>query len=112
MITRVIINAGTLHFMKCFTDEDQLTKEVDEWLTKYDLNDGCTGFNPEEEIALNAMWAEKYDDPYNEEFNVHCDVDFEDRLEQAITDQMTQYGYDYDAMIKYAEAIGVEIYNI
>lgn len=109
MITRVIINAGTLHFCKCFTDDETLTKEVDEWLTKYNLNDGCTGFTPEETIALNSMFAENFDDPYNDEYNVQCDEDFEEKLEEAIQENLKNYGCDYDAMIEFAKAIGVDI---
>lgn len=112
MLTRVIIAAGCLLFCKCFTDEETLTKEVDEWLTKYNLNDGCTGFTPEEVPALNAMFAERYDDPMNLKNFVRVDEDFEDKLEEAITDRLTQYGYDYDAMVKYAEAIGVDIASV
>lgn len=112
MITRVIIQAENCFFCKCFTDSEQLTKEVDEWLSKHNLNDGCTGFTPEETIALNAMFAERYDDPYNEEHFVQCDEDFEDKLEQAIVDHLSVFGYFEDAMIDYAKAIGVNIANI
>ena len=109
MITRVIINAGTLHFCKCFTDECQLTNEVDEWLTKWDLNDGCTGFTPEEVISLNAIMAEKFDDPYNVEYNAQCDENFEETLERAIAEDIERNGYDYQAMIDYAKALGINI---
>ena len=67
MIYRLTIELLDRNFYFCdiFTDEKNLCKKVNEILWLYDANDGCTFQNIKDEIAANAVIAEKFDDPMN-----------------------------------------------
>lgn len=110
MLTRVIIHVGAknLHFCKVFTDEETLTKECDEFLFAHDLNDGCSDFTVEEEISLNSILAEKFNDIYNSENYVMCE-NITSRVEEAVDDKLRELGCDDDALIKIAEILGVDL---
>ena len=110
MITKVTIHVGAknLHFERVFTDSEELTKECDSWLMEHDLNDGCTGFNPDESIALNAIFEEKYGDWMNN----YCECeDVSDRLWQAINDHMDTVVTD-DNVVAIANVLGINVNEI
>ena len=113
MLTRVIIHVGAknLHFCKVFTDEEELTNECDEWLDAHDLNDGCSGFSPEEEIALNGILAELFDDPYNADNYVSCD-DLTSSIEEKVRDTIWHYGYSEEQLLKIAEILEINLEDL
>lgn len=109
MITRVTIHVESknLHFCEIFTDEETLTKECDEWLDAHNLNDGCSGFTTEEEIALNSILAEKFDDIYNADHYVRCD-DIGEDLDTAVREKLHHYQYDDEQLMKIAEILEID----
>ena len=112
MITKVTIHVGAknLHFERVFTDSEELTKECDSWLMEHDLANGCTGFNPDQTIALNAIFADAYDDVYN--MNNYCECeDVSDRLWQAINDRMDTVVTD-DDVVAIANVLGINVNEI
>lgn len=113
MLTRVIIHVGAknLHFCKVFTDEEELTNECDEWLDAHDLNDSCSGFTTEEEIALNSILAEKFGDIYNAENYVRCDNIGED-LDTAVREKLHHYEYEDETLLKIAELLKIDLEDL
>ena len=73
-----------------------------------DLSDGCTGFSPDESIALNAIFEEKYGDWTNN----YCECeDVSDRLWQAISDRMDTVVTD-DDVVAIANVLGINVNEI
>ena len=109
MLTRVTIHVEekNLHFCKVFTDEETLTKECDEWLDAHDLNDGCSGFTEEEEPALNAILAEKFDDPYNLQNSVICE-DISESVLTAILDVLPERCDDGNLLREIANRLQID----
>ena len=66
-IIRVNIETEKATFSRVFTDEQQALQEADAFLFEHELNDGCSLSSNEDFIALNAVLAEIFDDPWNAE---------------------------------------------
>lgn len=127
MIIRVIINVDTMHredlkkddriffhSVEYYTDEVEALRETDRKLDNYNLNDGCSLGSEEDFLALNAMLAERFDDPYNQDAYASWD-DISDNLEEKIADYFREYRTDKpsgDALLKIAKLLEIDLEDL
>lgn len=115
MIIRVTIHVDTpqkrCNFCKIFTDERKASMEADRFIAENGLNNGETGFNGEEVISLNAILADKFDDPVNE--NSYCL--WEDLTEEVmicIQDAFAEHKWTGEMLVEMAEELGIDLINL
>lgn len=98
-------------FNKVFTDEQTAINEANEFLFKHELNDGCTLASNEDFLALNALLAEMFDDPYNaENFAEWHELDGEVR--DAVRKHLAEEYVDDETIVKIAELLEIDLKEI
>ena len=110
-IIRVNIETEKANFCRVFTDEQQAIQETDAFLFEYKLNDGCSLGSNEDFLALNAVLAELFDDPWNADNFAQWD-DITDAVEKAVIEALNSSNVSDEMLLSVAKDIDVSLYEL
>ena len=127
MIIRVIINVDTMHredlkaddriffhSVKFYCDADVALRATDALLDNYNLNDGCSLGSEEDFLALNAMLAERFDDPYQQDAYASWD-DITESAKESIENTLRSVSADCindGVLLQIAQMLNVDLEDL
>lgn len=127
MIIRVIINVDTMHredlkaddriffhSVKIYCDADVALRATDALLDNYNLNDGCSLGSEEDFPSLNAMLAERFDDPYNQDAYASWD-DITESAKESIENTLRSASADCindGVLLQIAQLLNIDLENL